>query len=624
MKVLSARKTPRDVRQSYDYVIIGGGTAGLTVADRLTEDGKTTVLVIEHGPLSDSSDISTIDGGFFGMGSSFFYNIDSVPQVHLNNRTTAVRIGDVVGGGSAVNAMMTIRGTVEDYDRWGSFFGGKNPAWTFKGLLPYFKRAVNFVPPAAAVTDASRITYDTSYWGNSSRVYAGWPSWQYPGTTAQLDAFKSFPGVEFPKDSGSGETGVYWYPTFMDPVTVTRSYAKTGHYSGINRSNYHLITESKVTKILLCGTTAIGVSFTAVNGSSNVTIVKADKEVILSAGGIHSPQLLQLSGIGPRKILAAANITTRVDLPGVGQNFQDHPMLYATWTYKNFSIHPSPEDRYTNATFAAWADSAFAFNRTGPLAIATGNAGAWLPFSVVSPRAAALSAALLSQNHTSVLPPDTHPSVAAGYAAQMASLATAMLSTKTSFYNMALTGGETNGLIVNLHPLSRGTVNIDPVDPHGKEPIVDYRALSNPLDVSLITDIYRFARRYHMENPLTAAWGAVEDMPGKNVTTDEQWREYIAEAISPSLFHPAGTCAMLPKELGGVVDEELRVYGVGRLRVVDASVFPTLPGANTCQTVYAVAEKAADMIRAGGAGRMNSSEAMGAYKFLTWSCPTRA
>jgi choline dehydrogenase-like flavoprotein len=273
--------------------------------------------------------------------ASLLYDIQSVPQAGLRNRTIAVLAGKVVGGSSAVNAMMTLRGAAADYDRWGSLFGEKSH-WSWDGLLPFFKRALNFAPPDAAVTKSANITYDTSFWGNTSGVYAGWPSFQYPGTTAQMDAFRGMAGVPFVKDSGAGEPGVYWYPTFMDPKLVERSYARTGHHDkAANRTNYHLVTGSKVIRIVLNGTTATGVAFVPVtarpasNHTALETVVRARKEVILSAGGIHSPQVLQLSGIGPHKLLSSANITTVVDLPGVGQNFQDHPMIQASYMCKS-------------------------------------------------------------------------------------------------------------------------------------------------------------------------------------------------------------------------------------------------------------------------------------------------
>jgi choline dehydrogenase-like flavoprotein len=245
---------------------------------------------------------------------------------------------------------------------------------------------------------------------------------------------------------------------------------------------------------------------------------------------------------------------------------------------------------FMNATFGAWSDAVWAANRTGPKSIATGNAAAWLPFPVISSRAADLAAALTAQNHTLHLPADTDPTVAAGYRAQMLAFASALTSPRTAFYNLVVTGGNTNGLLCDLHPLSRGTVNIDVADPYNTVPRVDYRALANPLDAAIMADIIRFTRRYHMENPLTEAWAATELAPGEETQTDEEFEAYLAETLSPSVFHPVGTCAMMPRELGGVVDEELRVYGVKGLRVVDASIMSTLVGGNTCQTVYAVAE----------------------------------
>ncbi|KAK1759941.1 hypothetical protein QBC47DRAFT_438262 [Echria macrotheca] len=605
----AATVVSRQTDATYDYIVIGGGTAGLTIADRLTEDPNTSVLVLEYGPLSNSTSITTVSGGVGGMTDpSLQFSITSVPQTNLRNRTSPVSIAKVVGGGSAINAMMTIRGTAEDYDRWASFFPAGKSSWTWKGLLPYFKRAVNFVAPDAGVARAANITYDQSFWGNTSGVYASWPTFQYPATTVLMDAFRGMEGVQFPGDSGAGRTGVFWYPQFADPKTVTRSYARTGHYDGKNRANYQLLPGSKVTRILFEGTRAVGVAYQAVpagrnvpagNGTVQEIIVRAKKEVILSAGAIHSPQILQLSGIGPKKALDAANITTLVELPGVGQNFQDHNVLSAAFSFRNLTLHPSTEDLFNNITFLTWAATLWSANKTGPYSLATGNAAAWLPFPVISPRHAELASLLTAQNHTASLPDDVHPTVAAGYAAQMSSLASAMQNNNTAFYNLVMSGGTSSGMLIDLHPLSRGTVTLDLRDPAGREPRVDYRVLSNPLDRLVMAEILRYTRRYHFDNPLTKNWGAVEYTPGSDVNTDEEFAAYLVDAVSPSYYHPVGTCAMMPRELGGVVDEELRVYGTAGLRVVDASVIPTIPGANTCQTVYAIGEKAADLIRSG-------------------------
>ncbi|KAI0109435.1 GMC oxidoreductase [Hypoxylon sp. NC0597] len=582
------------VKPSYDYVIVGAGTAGLTVADRLTADGKSTVLVVENGDVVDSPRIKQVYSGTAAMGPTFSYQIHSVPQVNLQNRSTAVIAGNLVGGSSAINAMMTVRGTSEDYDRWGSFFGNS--------VTHYFSAAIealNFVPPDPAVVESVNITYDTSYWGNSSGIYAGWPFFQWPGLSLQIEAFRDIPGVEFPPDSGAGRAGVYWFPTFMDPQKVQRSYARTGHFDGINRTNHDVVTKSKVTKILLEDGTATGVIFQQkLSNATTYTTVKAYREVILSAGAIHSPQLLQLSGIGPRKLLESAGINATVDLPGVGQNFQDHPMMFMSIVLQNFTTHPSPLDMFQNPNFTNWAQELWRTNKTGPYSMGIGNAAAWLGMPVISPRRfESIATKLENQDHGAQLLPGTDPTVVAGYSAQMKNMAKAIRSTNTAFYNHVLSGSGSSGSLIDLHPLSRGTVNINTTDPHNTEPIVDYRALSNPVDLDIMIEFLRFTKTYFFETRLKELIPR-QLQPPDYVNEPEDLAGFLSENLSPSEFHPSGTCAMMPKELGGVVDEELKVYGVNRLRVVDASIMPTLPGANTCQTVYAIAEKAVDLIKA--------------------------
>ncbi|KAI1339218.1 hypothetical protein F5Y15DRAFT_423928 [Xylariaceae sp. FL0016] len=593
-----SRSIPQ-VKTSYDYVIVGGGTAGLTVADRLSADGKSTVLVIEHGSVVNSPRISQVFSGTGAMGPTWSYQINSVPQVNLNNRTTAVTVGKLVGGSSAINAMMTVRGTSDDYDRWGSFFGDKSE-WSWEGLLPYFRKALNFGIPEKSVAESVNMTWDASYWGNSSTVHAAWPYFQWPGLTKQIEAFEDIPGVDFPADSGAGQAGVYWFPTFMDPKKVQRSYARTGHYDNINRTNYEVLTEAKVLKVNLDNSsTATGVTFLSLVGNAtNPTTVKANKEVIVSAGGIHSPQVLQRSGIGPKKLLQSGSIAPLVDLPGVGQNFQDHPMVFTSVALRNFTVHPSPSDMFLNQNFSKWAQELWTANKTGPYSMGIGNVAAWLGMPVIAPDTFQdIASALEAQDHASVLPADADPTVIAGYKAQMQNMAKAMRSKNTAFYNHVLSGAGSSGTIVDLHPLSRGTVAIDPADPFGAEPLVDYRALSNPVDLDVMVEIVRFTKKYYYETRLKE-YAPRQMAPPDYVNEPADIKGYLRENISPSYFHPVGTCAMMPNELGGVVDEKLKVYGVKNLRVVDASIMPVLVGANTCQTTYAIAEKGADLIKA--------------------------
>lgn len=343
--ILDARTTTTaDSPLEYDYIIIGGGTAGLVVASRLTESSSSspTVLVLEHGALSNSTSISQVRGGLGGlMDRSLQFDITSVPQANLRNRTASVQVGKVVGGSSAVNAMMTVRGTREDYERWGGLFPSPG-GWSWEGLLPYFRRAMTFVPPPAEVAREAGIKFDAKWWGGEGEVVVGWPSYQFPVTGVLMEAWKGMKGVVFPEDSGAGEAGVYWYPTFMDPVKVVRSYARTGHVDGKAgvRPNYVLMIGAKVTRVVMEGGRAVGVTWVpaparGAGSGGVVTTVRARREVILAAGAVHTPQILQLSGVGPRGVLERAGVEVVVELPGVGQNFQDHSSISAAFNCKS-------------------------------------------------------------------------------------------------------------------------------------------------------------------------------------------------------------------------------------------------------------------------------------------------
>ncbi|KAF6839480.1 choline dehydrogenase [Colletotrichum plurivorum] len=620
--VADAYVIPRQINSSelltsYDYVIVGGGTAGLTVADRLTEDPETKVLVLEAADWGnmDNNLMAYVAGRTGAFTDILWPGLQSVPQPGLNGRTGNVFIAKQVGGGSSVNAMMNMRGSAEDYDRWASLFGSAaqqgTADWSWDGILPFFKKGLHFTEPPPELTDNfPSVKTDASYWGDSSDIYAGWPRFYYPGVNPLVEAFKEVEGVEFPPDSGAGQPGVFWFPALMDPRTVTRSYAGTGHYLNVNatRPNYHLLVNTQARKLLLNDElVATGVEFPV--GNALVT-VSAKKEVIVSAGAIHTPQLLQLSGIGPKKLLEAAGIDVRVDLPGVGQNFQDHSSLSAVniTLHKLASIHPNPNDLVEGNEFKAWADEVWAANKTvviaicshtdaGPYSLPFTNLAGWLPFTVVSDKAEELAAKLEAQDPASLLQEGADPTVVAGFAAQMKILASQMRSKDTAFTRYQLVPAQGAQGPVAMQSFSRGTVNINAEDPWGSEPVIDYRVLSNPVEADFFVESIRFLRRYNFETSLAKEFDPVEYAPGPEVVSDEDLKAYIADTLSPTDYHPVGTSSMLPLELGGVVDQTLRVYGVKNLRVVDASVMPMVPSANTCQPTYALAEKAAEIIK---------------------------
>ncbi|KAF2455331.1 hypothetical protein BDY21DRAFT_324656 [Lineolata rhizophorae] len=572
-----------DLRESYDYIIVGGGTAGLTVADRLTEDGEYTVLVIEHGYFYDANDV--LGGG----RQAAQYNLTSVPQPMLGNKTAPVDIGHCVGGSSAINGMAVMRGTAEEYNIWAEL-GGEGSTWDWDGMLPYFKKAMHFMPPDAALAADFHISYDIeSAWGQyeDTRVYASYPgSYMSPQLLTIYNAMSVMPGVDVPADGHAGTHGLFYYPVSVDPRSMTRSYSRTGHWDNLNRTNYEIITGSRADEILFDGSIANGVAFVPKDGNvTTATTVKATKEVIIAAGTIHTPQLLQLSGIGPADLLEQANIPVKVDLPGVGSNFQDHP-LGPSVAYRWGTTPPSPIN--STGGFGGFGPG----TRFPPM---TQGLGAFLSLPVVSPdNYDAIAAKYESQDLADYVPETTAESVLAGYKLQQEIYAREMRSEEVSFLNQ-LIGGTPGAMPIGLHVTSRGTVRIDPMHPEA-EPLVDYAALTNPVDMDLMIAYVRFVRRF-MESEPFAPYNATEVYPGASVTSDDDLASWIRGVYTPRGYHPIGTASKMPRELGGVVDEGLLVHGTERLSVVDASIMPTLIGGTTQLTVYAIAEKAAALIK---------------------------
>ncbi len=297
---------------------------------------------------------------------------------------------------------------------------------------------------------------------------------------------------------------MYWYPTFMDPVEVTRSYARTGHWDGKGRVNYVLVTGAKVTGVVLEEGRAVGGEVCAGAGEGGGKLGGGDdgegKEGgdIGGGGGAYAADFA-VERCWAEGVLERAGVKVVQELPGVGSNFQDHNSISAAfncesrvfwwWWVLTMPVRNVPDPR-TNASFNTWASAAWAANRTGPNSIATRQRRrlAVLPRHLVLAQPTS-PPPLLAQNHSAHLPADTHLTVLAGYAAQMRALAAALQSNGTAFYNLVQTGGGSTGMLVDLHPLSRGSVNIDPRDPANREPLVDYRALSNPLDAVIIGDI---------------------------------------------------------------------------------------------------------------------------------------
>jgi choline dehydrogenase-like flavoprotein len=400
------------------------------------------------------------------------------------------------------------------------------------------------------------------------------------------------------QEGALGKPGCFWVPASTDPKLQTRSSARTAYYDPIaSRSNLKVVTGVQVQEIVFATLTAKGVKLLDKTTGKTYTAF-AGMELILAAGAIHTPQILQLSGVGPASVLKAAGVNVKVDLPGVGSNLQDHPVAYMMWAFGNDTTI-NTNSLTTNATFNATSYDQYVANKTGPYTQAHGNGAAFLPLSEIAPNTYKTIAAKLAAQKSADYLPDLYskyPELIAGYEAQRKIQVKQFSGSDASMYEFSFQGGSF-AISALQKPTSRGTVYLDPKNPRG-EPIIDYHGLENPVDTDLLLASIRYTRQIYNTTALSV-FEPVEVSPGAEVQTDDALKAKMESGlVLPTFAHPASTCAMMPRNLGGVVDAGLQVYGIKKVTIIDASIMPMIPGTHLQATVYAIAEKAADIIKA--------------------------
>ncbi|POS78537.1 glucose oxidase [Diaporthe helianthi] len=610
-----------DLLDEYDYIIAGGGTAGLTVADRLTESGNYTVLIIEYGYLDASDSITALTTPDIRAArpdqysvATRWYNDTTEPQVNLDGRRHTVRAGCTVGGSSAINGMLLDRGSAEDYDSWvlvaGDYKDDYAAEWGWENILPAFRKSVTFHQPTQEMQDMFGITYDVDaayQTGGTPAIHSSYRPFQWPiqrkshlggdNSERMFNAFKKIPGIASPKEANDGSKyGVVWAPNSIDPATERRSYAKTGHYDSgpVRRANFHILPAYRVVQVTgsLSETDGLwvadGVRYKPRGSSKTVSKARARKEVIVSAGTFHTPQLLERSGIGPREILEAAGVPVNVALPGVGNNFQSHTSFGFAHSF-GVPVFPTAADLTRNSTFAAEAQRQWDDGKKGAYT-AYVNSGVWLPFPVFSNKTEELVARIEAQAPGQYLPAaGADPTVVAGYAVQKKVLVGQLRSLKSAWLEHLFFGSTAGGGAILQHIFSRGTVHISPRDDGlDTDPVIDYRAFSNPVDEDLNVELLQGVRWYMAHEAMVAALQPRETSP--RVFDDAGMRAWMRRNINPDVAHQVGTAAMGPKELGGVVGPDLRVHGTRGLSVADNSIVPMVPGSHTSALAYAAAD----------------------------------
>ena len=541
----------------FDYVIVGAGTAGCVLANRLSEDRSTRVLLIEAGGKDDYHWIHVPVGYLYCIGNrrtDWCYR--TVQEAGLGGRALAYPRGRVLGGSSSINGMIYMRGQREDYDEWARVTG--DPGWSWDAVLPIFKRSEDHHGGANAWHGS----------GGPWRVERQRLKWRV------LEAFREAAqqsGIPATDDFNRGDNTGVGYFEVNQKRGIRWNASKAFLRPALARPNLTVLTGVQVERLTFDARRCTGVVYRREGLECQV---RARGEVLVSAGAVNSPQLLELSGIGNAARLARLGIGVVADLRGVGENLQDHLQLRMAYRVQGV--------RTLNTMSAHWWGKLFiglqyALWRSGPMSMAPSQLGAF---------------AKSAPHDLSITRPDIE------YHVQPLSL--------DRFGEPLHRFNAFTASACHLRPTSRGSIHIASPDPLAP-PLIAPNYLSTDYDRQVAADALRLTRRI-VAAPALARYAPQEILPGAQFQTEEELAG-AAGAIGTTIFHPVGTCRMgTTNDPGAVVDARLRVLGIDGLRVVDASVMPTITSGNTNSPTLMIAERAADMILAERRARLTATQ----------------